>query len=96
MNFIKKSTRISFAAFAAGVVAFSFANASFTAEIPFEILLSIGASLGLLGIAAADYGRTNRSLVPRAALLRPEWNVSATRTPRVTVGNSDNTERRAA
>jgi hypothetical protein len=96
MNFIKNSTRSAFAAFAAGVVAFSFANASFTAEIPYEILLSIGTSLGLLGIAGADYGRTNRSLVPRAALLRPDWNVSATHPPRVAAGNNDNAERRAA
>lgn len=96
MNSSKNTTLLSSTIIIAGVVTFSFANAAFTAAIPAEIIMSIGASLGLLSIAVADYGRTNRSLVPIAALLRPVWNTSPTDATRSATDTTNNPDRLAA
>jgi hypothetical protein len=96
MNSIKNSLLFTSAAVTVGVVAFSFADAAFTASLPFEIVMSIGASLGLLGIAVADYGRANRSLVPLASLLRPVWIISPAKSTPASAGKDNNTDRLAA
>ena len=96
MNSFKNSSLLPAVAVTTGGVVFAFANASFTAAIPAEIIMSICASLGLLGIAASDYGRANRSLTPLATLLRPVWNKNSAKSTRAMEGNANNSDRLAA
>jgi hypothetical protein len=71
MNKSNKLLSLVFVTAAAGAVLFSFANAPFTAALRGDVILGIGASVALLGLAAFDYSRRARSLNARAQLLRP-------------------------
>ena len=72
---MKNSTKFIFlilAAGAAGVAFFTLANAQFTATLPGGVMLAIGVSAAVVGIAAADYSRRVQSLGRCGRVLRPE------------------------
>jgi hypothetical protein len=76
---MKNSTKyisLVFAAGAAGLAFFAFANASFTAALHGDMGIAIATSASLLGFAIYDYSRRPKSLslsaqVPPPAMLRP-------------------------
>ena len=55
----------------AGVAVFSLANAPIMAALPGDVLLGVGASLAIFGLAVYDYSRRARSLTVPVRLLRP-------------------------
>jgi hypothetical protein len=59
------------AAGTSGVAVFSLANASFLAGLPGDVVLGVGASVAIFGLAIFDYSRRARSLTAPARLLRP-------------------------
>ena len=76
---MKKSSPFNSALIAAGVVGtglIALARARFTAALPGEVILGVGASLALLGFAIYDYTRRVQPLVLRAPVLRPEMPAS--------------------
>ncbi len=56
---------------AAGVAVFSLANAPFLAGLRGDVLLGVGASVAIFGVAVHDYSRRARSLTSPVRLLRP-------------------------
>jgi hypothetical protein len=59
------------AAGTAGVAVFAAVNSAFVASLPGDVLLGVGASLGLLGFAASDSSRRSLPLSLPGRLLRP-------------------------
>jgi len=59
------------AAGVAGVAVFSLANTSIMAALPADVVLGVGASVAIFGLALYDYSRRARALVVPARLLRP-------------------------
>ena len=71
---MNKSTQVIaliFAAGLAGVAVFSLANSSLLAALPGDVVLGVGASVAIFGLAIFDYSRRARTLTPPARLLRP-------------------------
>lgn len=72
---MKNSTQllsVVLAAGTAGLAVFSLVNSAFFAALPADVLLGVGASLGLLGFAAYDYSRRHLPLSrPMVGILRP-------------------------
>lgn len=68
---MKTQLSLALAAGPAGVAFFTLSNTQFAASLPFDALLAAAATLGLIGLALADYSRRPNSLRTPAALLRP-------------------------
>jgi len=78
---MKKSSPFNSALIAAGVVGtalIALSRARFTAALPGEVIMGVGASLALLGFALYDYTRRVQPLALRATVLRPEMPASTT------------------
>ena len=71
MNKSNKLIALVLATGAAGVAFFSLANAPFTAALPGDVILGLGASLAVCGIAVHDYSRRVQPLALPVRLLRP-------------------------
>ena len=65
---------------AIGTALIALSGARFTAALPGEVILGVGASLAVLGLAFYDYSRRLQPLSLPARLLRPT--LPATNTPR--------------
>ncbi|MEI6105692.1 MAG: hypothetical protein WCR49_01655 [Opitutae bacterium] len=81
MKITKRSLQLSLAALVAGALLFPLANTAFIAAWPVEIILSTVFSLGLLGLAMADYSRQSRLLIKPAPVLRPGLVIPSTQLP---------------
>jgi hypothetical protein len=71
MNKSNKLISLVLATGAAGVAFFSFANGPFSVALPGDVIIGLGASVAVIGLAVSDYSRRMRSLTPPARLLRP-------------------------
>ena len=55
----------------AGIVLVTLANASFTANLPLEVVFAASFSLAMIGVAYTDFARNRRPLAVTSRVLRP-------------------------
>jgi len=71
MNKSNQLISLVLAAGVAGVAVLSLANAPIMAALPGDVVLGVGASIAIFGLAVYDYSRRVRSLTLPIRLLRP-------------------------